>query len=244
MLGAEALMTAPDTAHYEGQDLEALGDLVRYQSWILRWIRPHLRGRVLEVGAGTGAIADHYVDLVGEAVLLEPAANLAVRLRARFGDRAHVTVHEGTLESFQRPDGSLDAAVMVNVLEHIPDDVGALRRLHTLLRPGGALAIMVPAMGAIYGSLDALVGHVRRYEREQLRGVVTDAGFRVETLRWLDASGVIPWFLAGRVLRQRRFSPGLARLYDRVVVPVSRALEERVEPPWGKNLICIARRDL
>lgn len=237
-------MTAPDTAHYEGQDLEALGDLVRYQSWILRWIRPHLRGRVLEVGAGTGAIADHYVDLVGEAVLLEPAANLAVRLRARFGDRAHVTVHEGTLESFQRPDGSLDAAVMVNVLEHIPDDVGALRRLHTLLRPGGALAIMVPAMGAIYGSLDALVGHVRRYEREQLRGVVTDAGFRVETLRWLDASGVIPWFLAGRVLRQRRFSPGLARLYDRVVVPVSRALEERVEPPWGKNLICIARRDL
>ena len=85
---------------------------------------------------------------------------------------------------------------------------------------------------------------MRRYEREQLRGVVTAAGFRVETLRWLDASGVIPWFLAGRVLRQRRFSPGLARLYDRVVVPVSRALEERVEPPWGKNLICIARRDL
>jgi SAM-dependent methyltransferase len=242
VLGA-AQMTAPDTTHYEGQDLEALGDLVRYQSWILRWIRPHLRGRVLEVGAGTGAIADHYVDLVGEAVLLEPAANLAVRLRARFGDRAHVSVHEGTLESFQRPDGSLDAVVMVNVLEHIPDDVGALRRLYALLRPGGVLAIMVPAMGAIYGSLDARVGHVRRYERAQLRGVVTEAGFRVETLRWLDAAGVIPWFVVGRVLRQRRFSPGAARLYDRVAVPVSRVLEEWIEPPWGKNLLCIARRD-
>jgi hypothetical protein len=98
-------------------------------------------------------------------------------------------------------------------------------------------------MGAIYGSLDALVGHVRRYERAQLRGVVTEAGFRVETLRWLDAAGVIPWFVVGRVLRPRRFSPGLARLYDRAVVPVARVLEEWVEPPWGKNLLCIARRD-
>ncbi|MFO0629266.1 MAG: methyltransferase domain-containing protein [Polyangiales bacterium] len=236
-------MNAPDTAHYEGQDLEALSGLVRYQSWILRWIRPHLRGRVLEVGAGVGAIADHYVDLVGEAVLLEPAANLATRLRARFADRAHVSVHEGTLDTLDRADGSLDAAVLVNVLEHIPDDLGALRRLHALVRPGGALAIMVPAMSAIYGSLDALVGHVRRYERAQLREVVTAAGFRVETLRWLDAAGVIPWLVFGRVLRQRRFNPAVARLYDRVAVPVSRAIEERVEPPWGKNLICIARRD-
>lgn len=236
-------MPPPDTTHYDGQDLEALGDLKRYQSWILRWIRPHLRGRVLEVGAGTGAIAQHYVDLVGEAVLLEPAANLAGQLRARFGDRAHVTVHEGTLESLDRPEGSLDAVMMVNVLEHIPDDLGTLRRLYALLRPGGALAVLVPAMGAIYGTLDARVGHVRRYERAQLREVVTAAGFRVETLRWLDAAGVIPWFVAGRVLRQRRFSPGAARLYDRVAVPISRAVEERVEPPWGKNLICIARRD-
>lgn len=232
-----------DVTHYPAQDLEALGDLVNYQSWILRWLRPNLRGRVIEVGAGRGAISAHYVDLVGEAVLVEPAANLAAQLRARFGDRPHVTVHEGPLETLGRAPGSFDAAVMVNVLEHIPDDLGALRALHALLRPGGTLSVFVPAVPALYGSLDALVGHVRRYEREGLRDVVTRAGFTVETLRWVDAGGVIPWVLAGRVLRRPRFDQGAATVYDRVAVPLLRALEERVEPPIGKNLVCLARRE-
>jgi len=231
-----------DVTHYEAQDLEALGDLVNYQAWIMRWIGPHLRGRVIEVGAGTGAISAHYVDLVGEAVLVEPAANLAARLRARFADRPHVTVHEGPLETLDRPAGTFDAAVMVNVLEHIPDDVGALRTLHGLLKPGGALAVFVPAIGALYGSLDALVGHVRRYGRGALRDVVLAADFRVETLRWVDVGGVIPWFVAGRVLRRPRFDPGAAKIYDRLAVPLLRAVEERVAPPLGKNLVCIARR--
>lgn len=231
-----------DVTHYDAQDLEALGDLVNYQAWILQWLRPNLRGRVIEVGAGTGAIAAHYVDLVGEAVLVEPAANLAARLRARFADRPHVTVHEGPLETLDRAPGSFDAAVLVNVLEHIPDDLGALRALHDLLRPGGTVSVFVPALGALYGSLDALVGHVRRYERGGLRDVVTRAGFTVEALRWVDVGGVLPWLVAGRVLRRPRFDPGAAKVYDRVAVPLLRAVEGLVAPPVGKNLVCIGRR--
>lgn len=234
---------AHDPGHYAGQDLEALGDLVNYQAWILRWIRPCLRGRVLELGAGTGAISAHYVDLVGEATLVEPAANLAATLRARFGDRPHVTVHEGTLDSVDVAPGSLDAVVMVNVLEHIPDDVGALRRARELVRPGGAVAVFVPALQALYGSLDALVGHERRYERAALGEAMAAAGLRVETLRWIDVGGVLPWIVAGRVLKRPRFDQAAATLYDRVAVPLLRAVEEAVEPPLGKNLLCIARRE-
>lgn len=235
-------MTDPESSHYAGQDLEALGDLVNYQDWILRWIRPCLRGRVLELGAGTGAIAAHYVDLVGEATLVEPAANLAEVLRGRFGDRAHVRVHQGTLDSVECAGSSLDAVVMVNVLEHIPDDLAALRRARELLRPGGRVAVFVPALQALYGSLDALVGHVRRYERGALRDVVLGAGLSVETLRWIDVGGVLPWIVAGRVMKRPRFDPAIAMIYDRVAVPVLRAVEERIEPPVGKNLLCIARR--
>lgn len=235
-------MTPADPSDYEAQDLEALGSLRHYQSWILRWLAPVLRGRVLEVGAGSGAIAQHYVDLVGEAVLVEPAAKLAAGLRERFGDRPQVSIHPGTLESLQRPAGSFDGAVMVNVLEHIDDDLGALQALGTLLRPGGALGIFVPAVPALYGSLDARVGHVRRYDRARLARIVTTAGFTLETLRWLDLGGVLPWYIVGRVLRPDHFSTGLARLYDRACVPLLRALEERIDPPIGKNLVCLARK--
>lgn len=240
--GTNARQGDADAPHYEAQDLEALGDLVNYQAWIMRWLRPHLRGRVIEVGAGTGAITRHYVDLVGEAVLVEPAANLATQLHTRFGDRSHVTVHGGPLETLARPPGSFDAAAMVNVLEHIPDDVGVLRTLHALLRPGAPLAIFVPALGALYGSLDERVGHVRRYERAGLRDVVTRAGFAVETLRWVDVGGVLPWFVVGRVLRHGHFRTSMGLLYDRAAVPLLRAAEELLEPPLGKNLLCIARR--
>lgn len=242
-LGVLVTHAAHDPTHYDGQDLEALDDLVNYQSWIVDGIAPALRGRVLELGAGSGSISAHFVDLVGEAVLVEPAAKLAKTLRARFGDRPHVTVHEGTLETLPRAPGTLDGVVMVNVLEHIADDLGALRTAHGLLREGGALAVFVPAVQAIYGNLDARVGHVRRYERAQLERVVREAGYRIETLRWVDGGGVLPWFVVGRVLKRRKFDPAVGKLYDRVAVPLLRRVEARIEPPIGKNLLCVARRE-
>ena len=151
-------------------------------------------------------------------------------------------MHAGPLDTLPEPAEPYDAAVLVNVLEHIDDDLGALRRLHAMLRPGGALLVFVPANAWLYGSLDALVGHVRRYGREELRTVVDRAGFAIDTLRWVDAGGVAPWYFVGRVLRRRKFDPAVGRLYDRAVVPLLRVVEGAVAPPIGKNLLCIARR--
>ena len=229
-------------SHYEGQDLEALGDMKRYRAWILGYFERHLRGRVLEVGAGTGSIAECYLDRVESALLVEVAHNLCETLRARFGARRGVSVHEGTIESVSAAPESFDAAVLVNVLEHIPDDAGALGALHRLVRPGGALLVFVPALQAIYGTLDARVGHVRRYERRALESLVRASGFEVETLRWFDVVGVAPWFVAGRVVRQRDFSRAQGLIYDRLVVPWLSRVESRIEPPFGKNLLCVARR--
>jgi hypothetical protein len=64
------------------------------------------------------------------------------------------------------------------VLEHIPDDVGSLRALHRMLQPGGRLVLLVPALPAIYGTLDEALGHVRRYTAGELRKKYRQAGFR------------------------------------------------------------------
>src|SRR5437660_5010024 len=155
-------MRAPDAMSpgcYEGHELEALADLPRYVGWILRAFGGHLRGRVLELGAGIGNFAAHYVDAVDEAVLLEPARNLFPTLAPRFAGHAHVRTVCGILDEWcdlpakrggpgARP---FDAAVMVNVLEHIGDDLGTVRRLGPLLRPGGKLLVFVPALPWLYG---------------------------------------------------------------------------------------------
>jgi len=242
-------MHVADTSntHYAGQDLEALADLPRYTGWILEQFQGYLHGRVIEVGAGIGNVALRYLDRVDSALLVEPAANLCEKLRARVGERRNVTVAEAVLHEVA-PEllaVPFDAALMVNVLEHIPDDAAVLARLFEVLKPGGALCIFVPAVPELYGSLDAIVDHVRRYRRAELGDKLAAAGFQVQRLDYLDTLGILPWFIAGKVLKRKKYDALGAQAYDRVGVPVTRVLEaalSRLLPrtPIGKSLVAVA----
>lgn len=233
-----------DPTHYEGQDLEALGDLARYTGWILDTFDPWLRGRVIEVGAGIGNVSARYLDRVDEALLVEPAVNLHAKLTARLGHHPKVRtspalLHDVPAELTAKP---FDAAILVNVLEHIDDDRAVLRQLHERIRPGGAVLLFVPAHQWLYGSLDALVHHVRRYENQELRSKVSEAGFEVKLCRSFDVLGIAPWLAAGKILKQQRFDERGAQLYDRFGVPVTRWLEGKVTAPVGKSLILVGIR--
>ena len=237
----------PQNHHYAGQDLEALADLPRYTGWILEQFQQVLRGRVIEVGAGIGNVALRYLDQVDSALLVEPAGNLCEKLRLRVANRPKVTVVEALLHDVpaQLTAQPFDAAVMVNVLEHIEDDAAIIARLFELLKPGGALCIFVPAVPQLYGSLDEIVDHVRRYTRAELDGKLRAAGFEVKRLDYLDTLGIVPWFVAGRVFKRKQYDELGAKAYDRVGVPVTRALEavlSRVLPrtPIGKSLVAVA----
>jgi SAM-dependent methyltransferase len=231
---------------YVGQDLEALAEIPNYQNWILSHFRPYLRGRVLEIGAGVGTLSAMYRDAVDSAVLLEPAPNLRERLRAKFeGDTGVTTIHdrlEDARASGKLADASFDAVVLINVLEHIDDDARMLDDIHQLLKPNGRLLLFVPALQWIYGSLDTLVGHRRRYHKPALRSLLEREGFTIEDLRYFDALGVLPWYVTGRVIKAKLFNERAARIYDTIGVPVGRLAERFVAPPVGKNLLCVAQR--
>ena len=81
------------------------------------------------------------------------------------------------------PDASFNYIYTLNVLEHIEDDAAALRSLHAKLTDGGKLLIYVPAFPVLYTSMDAKVGHVRRYTRDTLMTRVTAAGFQHRSRR-------------------------------------------------------------
>jgi SAM-dependent methyltransferase len=233
-------------ADYVGQDLEALAEIPNYQNWILAHFRPYLSGRVVEVGAGVGTFSELYRAGAEQVTLVEPAPNLLRQLRTRFaaernvrviGDRVDAARASGALA-----DRSFDAVVLINVLEHIDDDRELLDALHALLVPGGTLLLFVPALQWLFGSLDRLVEHRRRYVKPQLRSLVEAAGFEIRDLRYFDALGVLPWFVTGRVIKARLFNERAAKLYDTVGVPIGAFAERFVTPPLGKNLLCVAQR--
>lgn len=137
--------------------------------------------------------------------------------------------------------GTFDAAVMVNVLEHIEHDRFALAELARIVRPGGHVLIFVPALSLLMSQLDRDLGHFRRYHRKELRAKMRAAGLRVLTCRYFDLPGAVPWLVINRLLGATSFNPRLVWLYERAIVPVARGVEAVIPPPFGKNLVAIGR---
>ena len=214
-------------------DLEAMSGATAYNAWLLDRARPWVHGRVLDVGAGIGTHSRRLRELADDVVALEPAPDLAAILRGRADG---FDVVEGDASAVEGP---FDAIFCSNVLEHIADDSGALRRFHALLAPGGALLVLVPAHPALYGTLDRSFGHERRYAKRELRGKLDGAGFEVVVLKHVNPVGAIGWLLQAKVRRRERMSYRGLGLYDRLV-PALRMLD-RVPLPVGLSLWAVAK---
>jgi SAM-dependent methyltransferase len=127
-----------------------------------------------------------------------------------------------------------------NVLEHIDDDAAAVADMAAALRPGGRLALLVPAHQRLYGSLDLAYGHRRRYEADELRGLIEAAGLEVDELAPFNLLGVAGWWASNRTAAGR-IGRGSLRAYE-ALARAWRPLETRLRPPWGLSLIAQAHR--
>lgn len=228
-------------------ELERLAEADHFFGWIADELEPHLGHRILEVGAGIGTVSLKLLDRLPGAQItaLEPDPKLHDELVSRTKRHPEVQTLNVTSTDLLLSDmaPTFDSVVYVNVLEHILDDAGELRTAHDLLVPGGTLAIFVPALARLYGSLDYKSGHHRRYHRDTLSRVITDAGFELVDVRYLDVLGVGPYFLMYKLLDVKSLGRVSSDGYDRVIVPISRAIQRLApHPPFGKNLLAIARR--
>jgi len=217
--------------------LDNLDAATNYADWIVALMAPYLRGRILEVGAGHGKFTD-LLARYGPVTATELSDRAVAVLRARYAGSDRVTVrHAGELT-----DAGFDTAVMVNVLEHIDDDVGALRSVGDDLRPGGEVVVFSPAFNALYSRFDSAVGHFRRYTRATLVRAVADADLELVEARYVNAPGALAWYVLATRLGQRPTAGWSTMIYDRVVVPVVRRVEQWRRPPFGQSLLVVARR--
>src|SRR5512133_2578103 len=128
--------------------------------------------RVADIGCGCGRmlqlLASRY-DAVGV-----DASPIAVE----FSHQRGVRIVQGSLpDEIPLPAASFDAVLMLDVLEHLDDDVTCAAAVGKLLKPGGVFLLTVPAYQWLFGPHDAAHHHRRRYTRPQLRSVLTKAGF-------------------------------------------------------------------
>ncbi len=178
--------------------------LVRYYEWLMSRITDAIGGRTLEIGAGIGTLSARVEPLCSDLVLVEPAANLYGYLETQFADLPNVSLCLGTLEQAKedypgRFEPGFDTIVSFNVLEHIEDDVAMLRTAATVLRAGGHVVLFVPSLPFLYGTIDAQVGHHRRYTKTTLSEAVHSAGLTLQRIEYFDLLGIVVVHLRSRL---------------------------------------------
>jgi len=220
------------------ETLECLAGAVRYNAWMFDRIRPWVGSRVLEIGSGIGNLSAFLIDRE-RLVLTDTREEYLARLRTRFANRSNISVAHLYLPHDDRAVAGqhFDTIICLNVLEHVEDDIGSLTAVRKLLEPRGRLVLLVPALPALYGSIDRALGHHRRYTRNALIATLERTGFQLAHIEYFNLAGIPGWWWAGRVLGRQTIPAGSLRLYDRLV-PLFR-LERLI--PWrvGQSLIAV-----
>jgi glycosyltransferase involved in cell wall biosynthesis len=214
-----------------GEILERLNRAPRFTQWMADVILPYVGDRVLEVGAGRGNMSVHLMprSLYWATDVNAHYLDYLTTLRAT---RPYMRVgYTNAMEAESFPSGqSFDTIVCLNVIEHIEDDLGALRNLRNALADGGRAIILVPCGPQLYGSLDEVLGHFRRYTEEQLASVAEQAGFHIERVLKFNRPGVAGWWLNACVLRRKTFGLGQIRMLN-LLTPLFRRIDAWVPLP-------------
>jgi glycosyltransferase involved in cell wall biosynthesis/phospholipid N-methyltransferase len=227
---------------YGSQTLARLSRAPRFNAWMADTIAPYCGQRILEIGSGVGNLTCQLLPRTSYfATDINP--QYIATLRTLEPDRPYLKTafcDVTDARSFPSPDGKFDTVICLNVVEHIRDDVGALKNIADALAESGRAIVLVPNGPRMYGTLDEVLGHERRYDPETLREVATRAGLVVEALLPFNRVGSAAWWLNGKVLRRRYFGLAQVKMLN-LLTPLFRAVDEKLPMP-PLSLIAVLRR--
>jgi glycosyltransferase involved in cell wall biosynthesis len=223
--------------------LDALAQTPRFNQWMADTVRPFVGSTVLEIGAGIGNLAQYLCSRRRRYTATDLDAEHLARIGVRFQNRPNVRLAPCDLSDprdFAAFRESVDTVICLNVLEHISNDAAGLENIAGALVPGGRALILVPQGQSIYGTLDKVLGHFRRYDEAELRAKIAAAGLQVERVLYFNRVTRPGWYVNGRILKRTHFSRLQLWVFDRLVW-----LWRRLDPhlPWRPvSLIAVARK--
>ena len=223
----------------QSEVLEGLATAVNHRRWFIELALPYLGDDPIEIGSGLGDYALEWSEHLPRFTATEADPDRLVLLKERLADHPSIDVRQMLLPTTET--GNYSAAVSYNVLEHIEDHVDALRSMATLVRPGGRIILIVPAFMFAMSNVDIATGHVRRYTKKTMRAAMTDAGLTIEKLHYANALGLIGYYTATSIFKLAPKEGPMVKIYDSLVLPVTKAMEKVVRPPFGQSVFAVAK---
>jgi 2-polyprenyl-3-methyl-5-hydroxy-6-metoxy-1,4-benzoquinol methylase len=220
-----------------------LAKVNKYNEWIYNSVKAFVGKRILDVGCASGNITQFFLDkelVIGldsspEFIeIINEKFQTYPNFKAVFFDITNSNVISLRTEK-------IDTITCFNVLEHIENDLLALSNMRQLLIDKGRLILLVPAFEFLYGTMDEADNHYRRYSKREISEKLRDSGFAVEKQFYMNAVGIIGWYINGKILRKTLVSNTHYSLYNKMV-PVFSKVERIIPMPLGLSIIIIARR--
>ncbi|MEP6728805.1 MAG: class I SAM-dependent methyltransferase [Bacteroidota bacterium] len=229
---------------YPGKELELFSKAKNWKKYLAHFINPHIKGRVLEVGAGLGGMtswmkhSDEH-----EWVLLEPDKKMAELLLKKKGNESinnKYSLINGTIDNAGYE--LFDTIIYIDVLEHIEDDNLEISKAAKLLTPGGKLIILSPAFQFLFNPFDKAIGHFRRYSKNSIRKA-NNRILKEESLHYLDSAGFFSSLANKLLLRQQYPAQKQLIFWDRFLIPVSFVLDRIFFYSFGKSILGVWKNE-
>ncbi len=220
--------------------LKLLQKASRYNGWVYQMLRPYLGRDILEVGSGIGNMTRYFLGH-GRVTASDISPFCIRELTRSFAEYESVKVRRLDISRNSYPELEIyDTIVCLNVLEHIENDVVALKNMHSLLKPRGRLLLYVPANPRIYCEIDRGVGHFRRYQLDELSDKLKQAGFRVSHSRHHNILGALGWWINGKVLGKKTISATDVGAFD-MLMPLVK-LQDRMDSRFALSILAIGEK--
>ncbi len=232
------------TRYYLGEELALFERAHNWKNYWAEMIRNYVTGDVLEVGAGTGgSIRYLYNGACTRWLCLEPDGYLVRQLRRRIQQEGwhRCSARQAVIGSLEQHE-SFNAALYIDVLEHIKDDAAEVANVIRHLRPSGYLIVLSPAYPWLFSPFDARIGHHRRYTKRSIQSLIPDSMVTV-TLRYIDGCGTAASLANKLLLRQSLPTQKQLQLWDSVLVPLSRVCDQLAHYTVGKSVLGVWRKE-
>jgi hypothetical protein len=226
---------------YVGKELELFGKDTNWKRYLRGFISPYLKGKVLEVGAGMGNATCVLCDGTQESWLClepDPAHSKHIEEDIQRGKIPGICrIRTGMMEDLE-PALRFKAIVYIDVIEHIENDRQEIESAVSHLEEGGYLIIVAPALQWLFSPFDEEIGHYRRYDRENLRGLMPGT-LRCLMIKYLDCLGILLLLGNRLMLRQKMPRAYQVRAWDSLIVPLSRIADHLIGYRFGRSLLGI-----
>jgi len=229
---------------YTVADQRRMSRAKNYFAWQGRLVKREIGQRVIEVGCGLGNFTGMLLDRES-VVAVDKEERCIELLRQRYSSRDNLQVMRfdvaaenfSTLRHFRA-----DSCVCLNVLEHVRDDLAALRNMSAALVAGGVIVLIVPAFQALYGPIDRNLGHRRRYTLTSMARLAASAGLHVKKARYMNVVGFFGWWTNSHLFKKEAQSETQIGVFDRYVLPLQSKLEHWIAPPFGQSLFMVLKK--